>query len=39
MLVDVRVDQAPMFKRLMPKARGMASVIHRRMSHIRVTLD
>jgi len=39
MLVDVRVDPGPMFKRMMPRARGMASVIQRRMSHIRVTLD
>lgn len=39
MLVDVRVDQGPMFRRLMPRARGMASIIKRRMSHIRVTLD
>ena len=38
-VVDVRVDQGPMFKRLRPKARGMASIIKRRMSHIRVTLD
>jgi len=39
MLVDVRVDPGPMFKRMMPRARGMASVIQRRMSHIRVTLE
>jgi len=39
MLVDVRVDAGPMFKRMMPRARGMASVIQRRMSHIRVTLE
>jgi len=39
MLVDVRVDPGPMFKRMMPRARGMASMIQRRMSHIRVTLD
>ena len=38
-LVDVRVDPGPMFKRMMPRARGMASVIQRRMSHIRVTLE
>ena len=37
-VVDVRVDQGPMFKRLRPKARGMASVIKKRMSHIRVSL-
>ena len=39
MLVDVRVDPGPMIKRMMPRARGMASVIKRRMSHIRVTLE
>ena len=37
-VVDVRVDGGPMFKRLQPKARGMASVIKRRMSHISVDL-
>jgi large subunit ribosomal protein L22 len=39
MLVDVRVDPGPMIKRMMTRARGMASVIKRRMSHIRVTLE
>jgi large subunit ribosomal protein L22 len=39
MLTDVRVDPGPMYKRMMPRARGMASVIKRRMSHIRVTLE
>lgn len=39
MVVDVRVDGGPMFKRLQPKSRGMASVIKRRMSHIRVELE
>jgi large subunit ribosomal protein L22 len=39
MLIDVRVDPGPMIKRMMPRARGMASVIKRRMSHIRVTLE
>ena len=38
MVLDVRVEQGPMFRRLQPKARGMASVIKRRMSHIRVEL-
>lgn len=37
-IVDVRVDGGPMFKRMQPKARGMASIIKRRMSHIQVTL-
>ncbi len=38
-VVDVRVDQGPMFKRMRPHARGMASIIKRRMSHIRVALE
>jgi large subunit ribosomal protein L22 len=38
-VVDVRVDGGPMFKRMRPKARGMASIIKRRMSHIRVALE
>jgi len=39
MVVDVRVDGGPMFKRLRPKARGMASVVKKRTSHIRVALE
>jgi large subunit ribosomal protein L22 len=35
---DVRVDGGPMIKRMRPHARGMASVIKRRMSHISVAL-
>ena len=38
-VVDVRVDPGPMFKRLRPRSRGMAVIIKKRMSHIRVTLD
>jgi large subunit ribosomal protein L22 len=38
-VVDVRVDGGPMFKRMQPKSRGMASVLNRRMSHIRVALE
>jgi large subunit ribosomal protein L22 len=38
-VVDVRVDGGPMVRRLRPKARGMASVIKKRMSHIRVALE
>jgi large subunit ribosomal protein L22 len=37
-VVDARVDEGPAFKRIQPRARGMAYVIRRRMSHIRVTL-
>ncbi|OHB70462.1 MAG: 50S ribosomal protein L22 [Planctomycetes bacterium RBG_13_63_9] len=39
MVVDVRVDQGPMFKRMRPHARGMAAIIKRRMSHIHVALE
>jgi len=33
------IDGGPMFKRIRPRARGMAYVIKKRMSHIRVTLE
>ena len=38
-VVEARVDQGPMFKRVQPRARGMAYVIRKRMSHIHVTVD
>ena len=38
-VVDVRVDSGPMFKRMRPRARGMSSVIKKRTSHIRVALE
>ena len=38
-VVDARVDEGPMFKRISPRARGMAFSIKRRMSHIKVSLD
>jgi large subunit ribosomal protein L22 len=38
-VVDVRVDGGPMFKRMRPHARGMADVLKRRLSHIRVSLE
>ena len=34
-----RVDPGPMFKRLRPRSRGMATFVVRRMSHIHVTLE
>lgn len=34
----VRVDQGPTLKRSMPRARGMASPIHKRTSHITLIL-
>ncbi|MFZ5829260.1 MAG: 50S ribosomal protein L22 [Planctomycetota bacterium] len=36
---DVRVDEGPMFKRMRPHARGMASIIKKRTSHIHVELE
>jgi large subunit ribosomal protein L22 len=38
-VADLRIDGGPMFKRMQPHARGMASVIKRRMSHISVALE
>jgi large subunit ribosomal protein L22 len=38
-VVDARVDQGPTFKRIRPRARGMAFSILRRMAHIHVTLE
>ena len=38
-VVDARGDGGPMFKRLMPRARGMAYLIRRRSSHIIVGLE
>jgi len=38
-VVDVRVNQGPMVKRMRPHARGMASVILKRMAHIHVALE
>ena len=35
----VRVDGGPMFKRVRPRARGMAFMIRKRMSHIEVEVD
>jgi large subunit ribosomal protein L22 len=37
-VVDVRVNEGPMFRRLHPRARGMAAILKRRMSHIHVAL-
>ena len=36
---DVRIDGGPMFKRMRPGARGMAFIIKKRMSHIRVGIE
>jgi large subunit ribosomal protein L22 len=37
-VVEARGDGGPMFKRLMPRARGMAYTIRRRSSHIEIGL-
>ena len=38
-VTDARVDGGPMFKRMRPRARGMAYLIKKRTSHIHVTLS
>ena len=38
-VVDSRIDGGPMMKRIMPRARGTAYPIKRRMAHIHVTLS
>ena len=38
-IVDARGDGGPMFKRLMPRARGMAYMIRRRSAHISIGLS
>ncbi len=38
-IVEARVDGGPMFKRVRPRARGMAFLVRRRFSHIHVALD
>ena len=35
-VVDARIDGGPMFKRVRPRARGMAFMVKRRMAHIRI---
>ena len=38
-VVDARGDGGPMFKRLMPRARGMAYMVRRRSAHIAIGLE
>lgn len=38
-VTEARVDGGPMFKRMMPRARGMANMLLKRMSHIHITLS
>lgn len=36
---EFRVDEGPVFKRYMPRARGRATIIRKRTSHITVVLE
>jgi large subunit ribosomal protein L22 len=38
-VLEARVDGGPMFKRIRPRARGMAYFVKKRTSHIHVTLE
>ena len=38
-VAEAFIDGGPMFKRIRPRARGMAFMIKKRMSHIHVTLE
>lgn len=38
-IAEARVDGGPMFKRIRPRARGMAFMIKKRTSHIHVKLE
>ncbi len=38
-ITEARVDGGPMFKRVQPRARGMAFLIRRRTAHIHVAVD
>jgi len=38
-IAEAKVDAGPMYKRIQPRARGMAFVIRRRSSHVHVAID
>ncbi len=38
-VTEARVDGGPMFKRVRPRARGMAFMVRKRFSHIHVALE
>ena len=38
-VIEAHVDSGPMTKRMRPRARGMAHVIKKRMSHIHIAVD
>lgn len=37
-VMTIRVDQGPMMKRFRPRSRGMANMVQKKMSHIKVEL-
>jgi large subunit ribosomal protein L22 len=39
LVTEARVDNGPMFKRIRPRARGMAFMVRKRFSHIHVALE
>ena len=38
-VIDARIDGGPMFKRVRPRARGMAHVIKKRFAHIVIAIE
>ncbi len=38
-VIDARIDGGPMFKRVRPRARGMAHVIKKRFAHIVISIE
>ena len=38
-IVDARANNVPMFKRMLPRARGMSYIIRRRFAHIYISLE
>ena len=38
-VTDARVDGGPMFKRIRPRARGMAFMVLRRTAHVSITVE
>ncbi len=38
-VVEARVDEGPMFKRMRPHSRGMADILKKRTSHIVIELE
>jgi large subunit ribosomal protein L22 len=39
LIAEARVDGGPMFKRLRPRARGMAHLIRRRFAHVHIAIE